>query len=286
MAESSSQLNVSRPALKVGALIAAILGLLACLALAALTGAAGEADGKSNRRAVLGASKVRVTPNCGTKAGSRSCFVEGKITGYQSLQRGTTGRNFVVPYRRGKVVTWSISLSNPTRRDSQSFGPAQQPYFNKLFGSPSRAGISVLRQTNKKGNPVFRLIRRSALQTLNPYFGTTVHFALVKPLNVIRGDVVALTIPTWAPAFWTPYACAASRSGDVVNPARCETASRNNTWRASRQSGRCSIGTDDFDRPNKALQESRPQQKLNSRRQYGCYYKAARLLYTATVVAR
>ena len=286
MAESSSHPNVSRPAHRVGALTVAILGLLACLALAGLVEAVSEAEGKSNRRVVLGASKFRVTPNCGTRAGPRSCFVEGKITGYQSLAQGATGRSFVVPYARGKVVTWSISLSNPTRRDTARFGAAQQPYFNKLFGTPSRAGISVLRQTNKRGNPVFRLIRRSAIQTLNPYFGTTVHFALVKPLNVIRGDVVALTIPTWAPAFWTPYACSASRSGGLVNPARCASASRNNTWRASRQSGLCSIGTDSFDRPNDALKASRPQQKLNSRRQYGCYYKAARLLYTATVVAR
>jgi hypothetical protein len=32
--------------------------------------------------------------------------------------------------------------------------------------------------------------------------------------------------------------------------------------------------------------ESHPQQKPKSKRIYGCYYSAARLLYTATVVKR
>ena len=34
------------------------------------------------------------------------------------------------------------------------------------------------------------------------------------------------------------------------------------------------------------LEKSRPQQKLNSVKRYGCYYTAGRLLYTATVVAK
>ncbi len=102
---------------------------------------------------------------------------------------------------------------------------------------------------------------------------------------MIRGDIVALTIPTWAPAFWVPMACSPGMGGRA-NPARCAAAQRNNTWRASRAPGQCAIGTDAFDRPNEALQKSRPQQKVNSTKRYGCYYDGGRLLYKATVVAR
>jgi hypothetical protein len=268
-----------------GPMVLGSLALTVLLTLFALWSASEQASGESTRRVVLGATKDKVTPNCGTRAGSRVCKAEGKITGYQVFQRGHTGKSFVVPYNRGKVISWSISLSNPTRRDTNKFGPAQFPYFNKLFGTPSKAGISVLRQVNKgkKGNPKYRLIRRSGIQTLNPYFGTTVRFALIQPLNVARGDVVALTIPTWAPAFWAPYACSVS---GAVYEARCATAQKNNTWRGSRANEKCLIGTDDFDRPNAALRDSRPQQKVNSNRVYGCYYGASRMLYTATVVAR
>jgi len=263
--------------------------VLAALLLAAVLWSSSDvASGKSGRRVVLGSTKNKVTPNCGTRAGARVCRAEGKVTGFQVFQRGHKGRNFVVPFRRGKVISWSITLSNPTRRDTARFGAAQLPYFNDLFGSPAKAGIAVLRQVNKgqKGNPRLKLIRQSGVQTLNPYFGTTVRFALIRPLNVAKGDIVALTIPTWAPAFWVPYACAPSPSGGIVNEARCLTAQRNNTWRGSRASGKCLIGTDDRDRPNPALRDSRPQRGVNSIRRYGCYYDASRLLYTATVVAR
>ena len=46
--------------------------------------------------------------------------------------------------------------------------------------------------------------------------------------------------------------------------------------RASRKSGACTKTAD--------IKESRPQQKVGSNKQYGCFYKTARLLYTATVV--
>lgn len=284
MAEPSSQQNVSRPALRSGVLFTAILGITACLAFVGLSGVA---DGKSGQRAVLGATKNKVTPNCGTRATGRDCVAVGKLTGFQSLQKGVTGRNFVVPFNRGKVVAWSIQLSNPTRKASREYGAAQMPYFNRLFGSPSKAGITILRQVekNRKGPPRYKLIRASGTQVLNPYFGTEVKFA-IRPLNVIKGDIVALTIPTWAPAFWVPRACNVLATNDYLNPARCANAQKYNTWRASRAPTRCVVGTDDFDRPNEALQKSYPQAKTNSVRAYGCYYVGSRLLYKATVVAQ
>lgn len=266
-------------------LFAASLGFLVCLVL---VGVSSNADGKSSKRTVLGASKSKVTPNCGAKAFRRACIAEGNVTGFQSLQSGVRGRNFVVPYKRGKVVAWSITLSNPTRKAHQKLGAAQRPYFNRLFGSPSKARISVLRQVQKKrkGPPRYRLIRAGGTQILNPYFGTTVKFALNKPLNVIRGDVVALTIPTWAPAFWVPWACNARPNGDLINARRCAKLRKANTWRASRGPGQCGIGTDSSDRPNEALKKSHPQQKVGSVKRYACYYDGGRLLYSATVVAK
>jgi hypothetical protein len=184
------------------------------------------------------------------------------------------------------VIAWSIQLSNPTRKSSRRYGAAQRPYFNKLFDSPSKARISILRPIKKgpKYPPRYRLIRSSGTQILNRYFGTEVKFAMTRPLNVIRGDVVALTIPTWAPAFWVPQAC--SPASGAGNPARCARARKFNTWRGSRGPGQCAIGTDAFDRPNEALQKSRPHQRINSIKRYACYYDAGRLLYKATVVSR
>ncbi|HMW46194.1 MAG TPA: hypothetical protein PKD47_09940, partial [Solirubrobacterales bacterium] len=145
--------------------------------------------------------------------------------------------------------------------------------------------ISILRPIKKGARypPRYKLIRASGTQKLNRYFGSEIKFA-IKPLKVIRGDVVALTIPTWAPAFWVPMACSPSDRG-TANAARCADARKANTWRGSRGPGQCAIGTNAFDQPNEALRNSHPQQKVNSIKRYACYYDAGRLLYKATVVA-
>ncbi|MBN8867571.1 MAG: hypothetical protein J0H98_08450 [Solirubrobacterales bacterium] len=282
----SSHNNVSRRAFRAGGSFIALLGLLICLCL---TGQLEPSDAAGTKhRIVLGANKNKVTPNCGIAASGRTCFAEGNITAYQVFQKGAGGKSFVVPYRRGKVISWSISLSQPIRKTSKRYGQAQMPYFNRLFGKPSKARISVIRQVQKrkKGPPRYKLVRQSPLEELNRYFGTTVRFALSRPLNVIHNDIVALTIPTWAPAFWVPHACDAADTGDTIDPARCARAQKNNTWRGSRGPKQCVIGTDSADNPNEALQKSHPQQKVGSVKRYGCYYSGSRLLYTATVVAK
>lgn len=247
------------------------------------------AQAKSGKRVVLGKSKHKPLPNCGLASASRDCSVEGKVTVFQSLSQGARSRSFVVPVKRGKVVSWSIALSRPTAANTKKAGDAQSPFFNHLFGSPAKARIAVLRRVakKKKGPPRYKMVRQSPTQILNPYFGRTVHFALTKPLNVIRNQVVALTIPTWAPAFWTPWACSSAKNGGIENPPACERAKKANTYRASRGKDRCTLGFEpNSDRPNEALRKTRPQQKLNSVKPYYCYYRASRLLYTATVVAR
>jgi hypothetical protein len=90
---------------------------------------------------------------------------------------------------------------------------------------------------------------------LSPYLGQTVKFGA--SLRVEKDDIVALTIPTWAPAF-------------------AQNLSAKNAWRASRETGTCTNTTD--------VRQGEPQQKVGTRATYGCRYSTARLLYTATVV--
>jgi hypothetical protein len=78
--------------------------------------------------------------------------------------------------------------------------------------------------------------------------------ALDEPLEVDRGNIVALTVPTWAPAF------------GVNLP-------RNNWWRSSRRRGDCDN-----------VSQRAAQQFQGSLRMYGCTYFRARLLYTATYI--
>ena len=75
--------------------------------------------------------------------------------------------------------------------------------------------------------------------------------------SVTPGQVVALTVPTWAPMF-------------------AFNVSSENTWRGSRLPEHCSSKED--------IQNEHPQQGVGKTKTYGCYYSNARLLYTATLV--
>lgn len=270
-----------QPAARIFLLTAALVALVFVLLAAGST----PAEAKSTQRVELGARNINtIPPNCGRDF-SRDCIVEGRVTAFQALTSKYPGRNFVVPFH-GKLVAWSISLANPTRVDIDN-NPAQLPAFNLIFGSPSQAGISILRQVekNKKGFPRFKLIRRSPVQVLNPYFGSRVTFALDKPLNVRKDQIVALTIPTWAPALWQPRTCNFLPAiGDVLDPDRCNNAHRRFTWRGSRVPLEETCKLSNSPEPNEQLQKTRPQTGKDSVRRYGCYYGGSVLLYSATIV--
>ena len=175
------------------------------------------------------------------------CEAVGSVTGFQTVA-GSVRRPFEAPYT-GKVVAWSLSLSKPKA--------SQTKFFNDFYGSPPQARLAILRQVPDKSPPRYELLRQSPTVTLTPFLGSDVTFALDEPLTIKRGDIAGLTIPTWAPSFAVGLA---DSSG----------------WRASRKSGACTRTAD--------IKESRPQQKIGSDKQYGCFYRTARLLYTATVV--
>jgi hypothetical protein len=101
--------------------------------------------------------------------------------------------------------------------------------------------------------------------------------------------MVALTVPTWAPAFFHAASCEPITAGPnpiVRDESRCEAFSAKNAWRGSRRKGRCQFNGEDPDILQAQIDHSFPQQRVGSEKEYGCYYKGARLLYSATIVKR
>ena len=203
------------------------LAVLVALALAPSAGAA-VVD--------MGATTPRPSASC-----PDSCQAIGRVTGYQAGQAGR--RSPFRARRRGKIVAFSVQLGRP-RAD-------QIDYFDGLFGGPPQARLSVLRPGAGRRNV---LSGQSELFALRPYFGSTPTFALERPLTVKKGYLVAITVPTWAPAFGVGLA-------------------NEEAWRSSRDAERC----DD-------VRQTAAQQRRGSQRTYGCLYRTARLLYTASFV--
>lgn len=232
-----------------------------CL-LAALVAIAAprQADSAPLRVVVLGQTPETPPASCPGKTVNNvpvsECRVEGHITGFQSIADGVA-RPFEAPFE-GKIVAWSITLAKPSAAETKT-ATDEVGFFNDFFGTPSQARIGVLRPVEGSKPPRYTLVRQSPIEILNPYFGSTPVFALDHPLTVLKGQIVALTIPTWAPMF-------------ALN------LSEENTWRGSRLPEHC-ISRED-------VQGGHPQQGIGKIKTYGCYYSKARLLYTATLVKK
>ena len=212
------------------------------------------------RVVVLGQTSETPPPSCPGKIVNNieitPCRVEGHVTGFQAIADGVP-RPYEAPFE-GKIVAWSITLSKPSTRETKTTTD-EVGFFNDFLGTPSQARIGVLRLIEGSKPPKYKLVRQSPLEILNPYFGSTPVFALDHPLTVLKGQVVALTIPTWAPMF-------------------AFNVSADNTWRGSRLPDHCSSKED--------IQGGHPQQGVGKIKTYGCYYSNARLLYTATLVKK
>ncbi|HWB69845.1 MAG TPA: hypothetical protein VG518_07695 [Solirubrobacterales bacterium] len=218
------------------------------------------ADSAPLRVVVLGQTATTPPPSCPGKIVNdveiTPCRVEGHVTGFQALAGGVA-RPYEAPFE-GKLVAWSITLAKPSTAVTQTTTD-EVGFFNEFLGSPAEARIGVLRPVEGSKPPKYTLVRQSPIEVLNPYFGSTVVFALDHPLTVLQGQVVALTIPTWAPMF-------------------AFNVSAEDTWRGSRLPQHCSSKED--------IQTGHPQQGVGKTKTYGCYYSNARLLYTATLVKK
>ena len=219
----------------------AMAALLVCLlVLVAVAGGAGAAT-SSRTTIVLGSTSTVPDPSCP----ELPCQAVGSVTGFQ-VSNNQTKLPFRVP-RDGKVKSWTLTLAQPTNM--------QRSFFNGFFGTPPEARLAILRRVPGTNPPRYNLRSQGSVRVLSPFLGQTVRFGA--SLRVRKGDIVGLTVPTWAPAF-------------------AEDLSATNSWRASREPGKCTNTT--------AVRQGQPQLRVGRRATYGCLYKTARLLYTATVV--
>jgi len=234
---------------RAGHVLAAAALLLALCAMALLIGASAEPASAAKAKLI---GKTKGTPNSTCPKPARDCQAVGRLTGFQA--RATGKRNPFVVRKAGQLVAWSVDLTARPK-------PSQRKFFGKLyghdpFGNSASARIAVLKK--KKGKK-YRLKSHSPAMELTEYIGEKPIFTLGRTLRVAKGDIVALTLPTWISSF------------AVGLP------TRENYWRASRAGNACEVGTEGKARKN--LRNSRPQEKEGSTRSYGCVYRGARLLY-------
>jgi hypothetical protein len=214
-----------------------------CALVAAVGVFAGSSSAAKQATAtvVLGESGPMPDPSCP----DNPCQAVGSVTGFQ-MSTDQTQLPFRVP-RTGTIKAWTLTLAQPTNK--------QRSFFNSFFGTPPEARLAILRKVAGTNPPRYTLRSQGAVKVLSPYLGQTVKFS--SNLAVEQGDIVGITVPTWAPVF-------------------AQNLESANVWRASRAPGACTNST--------AIREGEAQQTVGKRATYGCKYATARLLYTATLV--
>ena len=141
------------------------------------------------------------------------CQAVGSVTGFQ-VSTDQTQSPFLVK-TDGTIKSWTLTLAQPTN--------SQRSFFNGFFGTPPEARLAILRRVPGTNPPRYNLRRQGAIKVLSPYLGQTVKFGA--SLKVEKGDIIGVTVPTWAPMF-------------------SQELSANNVWRASREAGACTNSTD------------------------------------------
>jgi hypothetical protein len=184
------------------------------------------------------------TPATVASCPATPCLAVSRTTGFQ-VKVGSVHNPVSTP-RAGTIVAWTIALGKPTT--------TQIRFFNANEGGNAEAGIAVLRP-QPKPNLTYKLVAQSPLVKLQPYFGKTAQFPLETTIPVKKGDVIALTVPTWAPALALGFG-------------------NDTSWRASRPKAQCT-----------STSSQTAHTTVGSAVQYFCLYQTARLTYSATLIS-
>jgi hypothetical protein len=115
-----------------------------------------------------------------------SCQAVSHTTAYQ-VKVGPDRALYRAP-ANGRIVAWTLALGAPN--------PQQVAFYTKQLGGPATAAIVVLASEAKLKH---RMVAKSPLMTLTPFLGRTVEFPLDMSLPILKGQYVALNVPSWAP---------------------------------------------------------------------------------------
>jgi hypothetical protein len=214
------------------------------LLIFALVAALALPSSASARIVELGSVAEPVTPSCPADP----CEAAVRVTALQGSMAGGRKNPYYIR-RDGYIVAFTVTLAEPTAE--------QIDFFNDNFDSPAQVRLSVLRRGDTRRTRLnYRLVNQSEVFEVDSYFGSSPTFVLQEPLRVQKTNWIAITVPTWAPIF-------------------ASNLSRSDWWRSSRAKGSCD--------PPRSLRQF-ALADLREVTVFGCTYRGARLLYTATYV--
>lgn len=207
------------------------------------------------------AAGVSAPPPCNTVGKTTTCpsgispgnygIILPHVTALETLRDGSSYPT-TAP-RDGRIVAFTVGLSALDRNRTMRHDEIKTE--DQRFGNlTTRVQLVVLRAVGKRRKRMWRAVQEGPVVHVQPYLGLVVQIPLETTVPVARGDVIALTTPSWAPVLTIKqdtrrYAYRQSRTKNCANPPVFSQA-----------------------------------QALNQVAAYGCDYPGTRIEYSATEV--
>lgn len=200
----------------------------------------------------LGVTKTpMVAPVCPAGVPQNQCnIVVPQLTVFNITSDGV--KNPMMVHKPGELVSVKVGVSAIS--SDQKTLKTDVSYLDKTYGGPAEAELAVLRRVGTRSQLRWSLVATSPAYQLSPYRSQVVQFPLATPLPVVPGEMVALTVPTWAPIL--SYDLAASQFA----------------YRQSRMTNCTKAG---------ASTVIQAQLTIGQQARYGCDYQGTRVQYSA-----
>jgi hypothetical protein len=156
-----------------------------------------------------------VSPTCPANAQGGSCtIILAQMSAYETVRDGVADPDSIK--QSGVISAFTLGLAG-----TNLVTPAIIAAKDQAYGGPPEAQLTALVPTGTPAHPTYRVAAESELVKLRSEFGKVAEFPLVTPLPVVRGEILALTVPTWAPVLSieldaTKFAYAQSRTSTKV----------------------------------------------------------------------
>lgn len=207
-----------------------------------------------------------VSPTCPADAQGEKCtIVLAQVTAYETLRDGVANPDAIK--KSGVISSFTLGLTG-----TNLITPAIMKSESQRYGGPPEAQLTALVPTGTPANPSFRVAAQTSVIKLRSELGKVAEFPLVTPLPVVRGEILALTVPTWAPVLsieqpTTKFSYAQSRVKQVVS---VKVKNSSGAVVTQRQSSCVTPGTANF-----------AQVVVGELSGYSCNYAGTRIEYSA-----
>jgi hypothetical protein len=193
-----------------------------------------------------------IAPSCPKNVTPANCtIILTEMTAFATVRDGLAYPTTVK--QSGKIVAFTVGLS--ALSSNRNTAKSDIHYLDKTYRGTTQIGITVLKPSGPARLRKWTVVEQSPIFHVQPYLGQVVQFPLDTSLPVVRGEVIALTTPTWAPVL------------------SIDLSTRKFAYRQSR--------TTNCNNPPASTQA---QLRIGTTAQYTCDYPGTRVEYSATEI--